>query len=218
MQQDALFGLKKVAFLSRLPDKAIESLALMAKCCTFPKNTVIITEKDETDSLYIIISGKVKIFTSDNNGREVTLVTQESGSYFGELALLANEPRSASVITLEKTVCGVISKADFTKWLVDNPDVTLNLLADLSEKVRQLTQKVKTLALSNVQERTIQVLYKLATKNEDGEFVIQNRPTQQALASLVGSSREMINKVLKDLSQKGHIEIQRTYIIIKIPS
>ncbi|ASF44669.1 Crp/Fnr family transcriptional regulator [Methylovulum psychrotolerans] len=217
MQQDALLGLKKVAFLSLLPNEAIESLALKAKCCTFPKQTIIITEKDETDSLYIIISGKVKIFTSDNGGREVTLVTQETGSYFGELALLANEPRSASVITLEKTVCGVISKVDFTLWLTEHPDVTLNLLADLSEKVRQLTQKVKHLALSNVHERTVQVLYKLAVRDEHGNFFIQRRPTQQELASMVGASREMINKVLKDLSQKGHIEIHERTMILKIP-
>ncbi len=218
MQQDALLGLKKVAFLSLLPNDAIESLALKAKCCTFPKQTIIITEKDETDSLYIIISGKVKIFTSDNGGREVTLVTQESGSYFGELALLANEPRSASVITLEKTVCGVISKTDFTVWLTEHPDVTLNLLGDLSQKVRQLTTKVKQLALSNVNERTIQVLYKLAVKDDNGNFIIQRRPTQQELASMVGASREMINKVLKDLSHKGHIEIHEKTMLIKIPS
>jgi CRP/FNR family cyclic AMP-dependent transcriptional regulator len=95
--------------------------------------------------------------------------------------------------------------------------VTLNLLADLSEKVRQLTQKVKHLALSNVHERTVQVLYKLAVRDEHGNFFIQRRPTQQELASMVGASREMINKVLKDLSQKGHIEIHERTMILKIP-
>lgn len=217
MQQEALLGLKKIAFLSMLPDKALLSLAMKAKCCVFPKQTIIITEKDETDSLYIVISGKVRIFTSDNGGREVTLVTQEAGSYFGELALLANEPRSASVITVEKSVCGIISKQDFHIWLTENPDVSLSLLKDLSEKIRQLTQKVKELALSNVYERTVQVLYKLATKKNDGCFVIYNRPTQQELASMVGASREMINKVLKDLVKKEYIEIQDKTIFINIP-
>ncbi|WP_019866335.1 Crp/Fnr family transcriptional regulator [Methylovulum miyakonense] len=217
MQQEALLGLKKIAFLSLLPDDAIESLALKAKCCTFPKHTIIITEKDETDSLYIIVSGKVRIFTSDNTGREVTLMTQDSGSYFGELALLGNEPRSASVITLEKTVCGIISKTDFKVWLTEHPDVTLNLLNDMSEKIRQLTQSVKNLALSNVHERTVQVLYKLACKDQNGNLIIYDRPTQLELASMIGASREMINKVLRELERKGHVEIHDKTMHLKIP-
>ncbi|MDD2724733.1 MAG: Crp/Fnr family transcriptional regulator [Methylovulum sp.] len=217
MQQEALLGLKKIAFLSLLPDEAIESLALKAKCCTFPKQTIIISEKDETDSLYIIVSGRVKIFTSDNGGREVTLMTQETGSYFGELALLGNEPRSASVMTLEKTVCGIISKGDFKIWLTEYPDVTLNLLKDMSEKIRILTRRVKNLALSNVHERTVQVLYKLACKEENGDLVIHDRPTQLELASMIGASREMINKVLRELEKKGYLENHDKSILIKIP-
>jgi len=217
MQQEALLGLKNIAFLSLLPDEAIESLALKAKCCTFPKQTVIISENDETDSLYIIISGRVKVFTSDNSGREVTLVSQDTGSYFGELALLGDEPRSASVMTLEKTVCGIISKDDFKIWLIEHPDVTLNLLKDMSEKIRFLTQKVKNLALSNVQERTVQVLYKLARQQENGDLVIHDRPTQLELASMIGASREMINKVLGELEKKGHLENHDKSIKIKIP-
>ena len=217
MQQEALLGLKKIAFLSLLPDDAIESLATRAKCCTFPKNTIIITEKDETDSLYIIISGKVKIFTSENGGREVTLVIQDTGSYFGELALLGNEPRSASVMTLEKTVCGIISKGDFKIWLTEHPDVTINLLKDMSEKIRDLTTKVKSLALSNVYDRTVQILSKLAVKDENGDQIIHDMPTQLDLASMVGASREMINKVIRELEKKGHIEIHEKTLLIKSP-
>lgn len=214
MYQEALLGLKKIAFLSSLPDDALISLAAKAKLGSFTRQTIIITEGDETDSIYIILSGKVRIFTSDEEGKEVTLLSQEAGSYFGELALLGNEPRSASVITLEKTVCAMISKNDFKSWLTDHPDVAIDLLRELSEKVRRLTEKVKQMALSNVYQRTIQALQKMATE-EEGIYVIANRPTQQELANMVGASREMVNKIMKELCKGGYIVIEDKMLRIK---
>jgi CRP/FNR family cyclic AMP-dependent transcriptional regulator len=207
MQQEVFSSLKKIPFLSKLPDEALNALAAKAKSVKYPKQAVIISEGDETNSLYIILSGKVRVFSSDEKSKEVTLQVQESGSYFGELALLADEPRSASVETLEKTVCGIISKNDFKYWLASHPDVAIGLLSDLSAKIRHLTEKVKQMALSNVYERTIKVLQDIATKEGD-IFVIDNKPTQQELANMVGSSREMINKVMKELTKGGYIVIK----------
>ena len=207
MQQEIFLNLKKIPLLSRLPDEALNALAAKAKSVKFPKQAIIMTEGDETSSLYIILSGKVRVFSSDEKSKEVTLLIQESGSYFGELALLGDEPRSASVETLEKTVCGIISKDDFKYWLVSHPDVAMGLLSELSEKIRHLTEKVKQMALSNVYERTIKVLQDMAIKEGD-IFVIDNKPTQQELANMVGSSREMINKVMKELTKGGYIVIK----------
>jgi CRP/FNR family cyclic AMP-dependent transcriptional regulator len=207
MQQEIFLNLKKIPLLSRLPDEALNALAAKAKSVKFPKQAIIMTEGDETSSLYIILSGKVRVFSSDEKSKEVTLLIQESGSYFGELALLGDEPRSASVETLEKTVCGIISKNDFKYWLVSHPDVAMGLLSELSEKIRHLTEKVKQMALSNVYERTIKVLQDMAIKEGD-IFVIDNKPTQQELANMVGSSREMINKVMKELTKGGYIVIK----------
>ena len=207
MQQEVFSSLKNIPFLSKLPDEALNALAAKAKSVKFPKQAVIISEGDETSSLYIILSGKVRIFSCDEKSKEVTLLVQESGSYFGELALLADEPRSASVETLEKTVCAIISKNDFKYWLASHPDVALGLLSDLSAKIRHLTEKVKQMALSNVYERTIKVLQDIAIKEGD-IFVIDNKPTQQELANMVGSSREMINKVMKELTKGGYIVIK----------
>jgi len=207
MQQEVFLSLKKILLLSKLPDEALNALAAKAKSVKFPKQAIIITEGDETSSLYIILSGKVRVFSSDEKSKEVTLLVQESGSYFGELALLGDEPRSASVETLEKTVCGIISKDDFKSWLVSHPDVAMGLLSELSEKIRHLTEKVKQMALSNVYERTIKVLQDMAIKEGD-IFVIDNKPTQQELANMVGSSREMINKVMKELTKGGYVVIK----------
>jgi CRP/FNR family cyclic AMP-dependent transcriptional regulator len=207
MQQEVFLSLKKIPLLSKLPDEALNALAEKAKSVKFPKQAIIITEGDETSSLYIILSGKVRVFSSDEKSKEVTLIIQESGSYFGELALLGDEPRSASVETLEKTACGIISKDDFKYWLASHPDVAIGLLRVLAEKIRQLTEKVKQMALSNVYERTIKVLQDMATQEGD-IFVIHNRPTQQELANMVGSSREMINKIMKELTKGGYMVIK----------
>jgi CRP/FNR family transcriptional regulator, cyclic AMP receptor protein len=207
MQQEVFLNLKKIPLLSKLPDEALNALAAKAKSVKFPKQAIIITEGDETSSLYIILSGKVRVFSSDEKSKEVTLIIQESGSYFGELALLGDEPRSASVEALEKTACGIISKDDFKYWLASHPDVAIGLLRVLAKKIRQLTEKVKQMALSNVYERTIKVLQDMATQEGD-IFVIHNRPTQQELANMVGSSREMINKIMKELTKGGYMVIK----------
>jgi len=207
MHQEIFLGLKKIPFFSKLPDETLYSLAGKAKSFHFPKQAIIISEGDESNSLYIILSGKVRVFSSDAKNREVTLLVQESGSYFGELALIADEPRSATVEALEKTVCGIISKNDFKHWLFAHPDVAFGLLCDLSDKIRHLTEKVKQMALANVYERTIKALQDMAIQ-EGNIFVVHNKPTQQELASMVGSSREMINKVMRELTKGGYIVIK----------
>lgn len=214
MQQDVFTSLKNVPFLSKLPDEALNALAAKAKPVKFPKQAVIISEGDETSSLYIILSGKVRVFSRDEKSKEVTLLVQESGSYFGELALLGDMPRSASVETLVNTICGIISKNDFKLWLASHPDVAIGLLSNLSDKIRQLTEKVKQMALSNVYERTIRVLQDMAVKEGD-MFVIDNKPTQQELANIVGSSREMVNKVMKELTKGGYVDIKDKTLRIK---
>jgi CRP/FNR family cyclic AMP-dependent transcriptional regulator len=219
VQQDVFIGLKNIPFFSDLDDEILQSLAAKAKPTKFVKQANIITEGDETRSLYIILSGKVRVFASDEKSKEVTLLIQEPGSYFGELSLLTDEPRSASVVALEKTVCAVISKTDFLQWLKLNPEVSLNLLSVLSEKIRYLTKKVKQMALSNVYERVIFTLKSLAHEH-DGIQIITNRPTQQDLASMVGSSREMVNKVMIELTKGGYIvqEEKKLRIVKKLPN
>lgn len=219
MQQEVFTGLKKIPFLSDLSDEALIALAEKAKPAKFPKQATIIMEGDETSSLYIMLSGKVRVFSSDDKSKEIMLLIQEPGSYFGELSLLTDEPRSASVVTLETTTCGVISKSDFINWLKVHPDVAIMLLGVLSKKIHQLTDKVRSMALSNVYERTVKALQAMAVV-EGNASVIHNRPTQQDLASMVGASREMVNKIMHELTKGGYIEVQEKALIIvkKLPA
>jgi CRP/FNR family transcriptional regulator, cyclic AMP receptor protein len=219
VQKEVYAGLKKIPLLSNLPTDALLALADKAKSAKFPKQATIIMEGDETSSLYIILSGKVRVFSSDDKSKEVTLLIQEPGSYFGEIALLSDEPRSASVVTLESTVCAMISKSDFINWLMIHPDVAISLLGVLSEKIRQLTDKVRVMALANVYERAVKTLQAMAVV-EGNISIIHNRPTQQELASMVGASREMINKIMHELTKGGYVTIEEKTLIInkKLPA
>jgi CRP/FNR family transcriptional regulator, cyclic AMP receptor protein len=212
VNQEILDGLKKVGYLSDLKECQLDSLAEKAITIQFPKYATIITEGDVGNSLYIILSGKVRVFTRNERNKEITLLLQEPGTSFGELALLADAPRSASVSAIEPTHCAIISKTEFIEWLMANPVVSIALMGMLTDKIRQLTLKVKKMALSNVYERTIQVLDDLSTLEGDNK-VIRNRPSQQDLAAMVGASREMVNKVMQELTKGGYLVVRDKVMI-----
>ncbi len=219
MQQTVSQALRQITIFSHLSDQALESLASHATIKTFPKNAIIINEGDETGSFHIILSGKVRVYVSDEFGKELTLSLDSSGKYFGELALLDDEPRSASVITAEKSTCGLISKVEFKAWLSKNPDAPFSLIKGLSNKVRTLTDKVRSLALSDVYGRLIIELQNMA-EEKDGTRVINDKPTQQDLANMIGASREMVSKIFKELIKGGYITIDGKSLFInkKFPS
>jgi len=179
---------------------------------TFPKNTVVVSEGDQTDSLYIIVSGRVKIYVSDDKGKEIVLSESGPGEYFGEM-VLDEGPRSASVMTLEPTQFLVIPKEDFTEFLVKSREFSLRLILKLIRRVRALTNDVKSLALMDVYGRVARMLLDLAVER-GGLLVIEGKPTQQEIASRVGASREMVSRILGDLASGGYIEVERDKITI----
>ena len=203
------------SFLSHVSQYAFSELLGKAKNVTYPKKAIIVSEGDGSNSFFIILSGKVRVYSVDDKGREITLNIQDSGTHFGELAMLNNEPRSVSIMSLDNTICAVISKHDFFDWLMRYPDAVFVFLGELSLKIKQLTDKVKLMALSNVYERTIKVLQEMAVV-EGHVSVIHDRPSQQDLALMVGASREMINKIMIELTKGGYIISQdNTFILIK---
>ena len=179
---------------------------------TFPKNTVVVSEGDRTDSLYIIVSGRVKIYVSDEKGKEVALNESGPGEYFGEM-VLDEGPRTASVMTLEPTEFLVVPKEDFREFVKKSPEFSLHLIYKLIKRVRALTNDVKSLALVDVYGRVARMLLDLAVER-DGVLVIESKPTQQEIASRVGASREMVSRILGDLTVGGYIEVARDRITI----
>jgi CRP/FNR family cyclic AMP-dependent transcriptional regulator len=171
---------------------------------SYPKSTVILSEGDNSDSLYLILSGKVKVFLNDESGKEAIINYQEAGEYFGELSLIDDCQRSASIMTTEKTQLAVITKQAFHQIMQSNPDIAIHLLKDMVQRIRILTEEVKGLALSDVYGRLSKTLLSMAVE-QDGQLVIEGSFTQQELANRIGASREMVCRIFKDLVKGGYL-------------
>jgi CRP/FNR family transcriptional regulator, cyclic AMP receptor protein len=178
----------------------------------FPKDTVVVNEGERTDSLYIIVSGRVKIYVSDENGKQMVLNESGPGEYFGEM-VLDEGPRSASVMTLEPTKFLIVPKEDFKEFLAKSPEFSFHLICKLIKRLRELTHDVKSLAHMDVYGRVARMLLDLAVER-DGALVVESRPTPQEMADRVGTSREMIGEILSDLAKSGYLVIEGDRITI----
>ncbi|MCK5506698.1 MAG: Crp/Fnr family transcriptional regulator [Thermodesulfovibrionia bacterium] len=206
-------SLNNISLFAELSESDMEAITKLAVTRNYPKNTMIISEGDQSDSLYIILSGKVKIFLSDEEGKEVTLNVQGENEYFGELALLDNSPRSASVVTVEQARLIVISKTAFEECMENNPGIALKICKGLARRLRELSENVRSLALMDVYGRVARILIEMS-EDIDGKKVISQRLTQRDIASMVGASREMVSRILRDLSVGGYITINNKIITI----
>jgi len=191
----------------------LQAISPHAQTRAFPRNAVVLNEGDRTDSLYIILEGRVKAFVADPDGKEVVLSTQGAGEYFGEMAL-DEGPRSASIMTLEPSRFLVVPQSDFKDFLLKNPAVAVRVIEKLIHRVRALTKNVKSLALMDVYGRIARLLLELAVER-DGRLVISERLTQKEIASRIGASREMVSLILKDLTVGGYIRSEGHTIVIE---
>jgi len=205
-------SLKVVPLFSGLPGAEIASLAEAAIVRTFAKNTIVVTEGERSDSLYVILSGRVKVFVSDEDGRDLVLNTMGAGEYFGELAL-DEGPRSASVATLEQSRMAVIANDVLKAFLANHPDAALHLIRVLIGRTRRSTESLKNLAMLDVYGRVAKLLLELA-KEVDGKMVVEERLTQQDIGERVGASREMVSRILKDLTAGGYVGTEGGKLVI----
>lgn len=195
-----------------LDENELRALSAHANVQTFQKNAIIVNAGDRTDSIFIIRSGRVKVFLTNEDGKEVTLNVHGPGEYFGEM-VLDEGPRSASVITLETSKFLIISKTDFKRFLGEHPAFAMKLIDRLMHRVRGLTENVRNLALLDVYGRVARLLLELATER-DGKLVVTEKLTQQDIADRVGSSREMISRIFKELVAGGYIDVENRQITI----
>lgn len=198
------------------PDRATHREARLPR----KYHPIVIHEGDEALSLYLIVSGAVKVFLSDDNGKQIVVNTQHEGEYFGELALLDDAPRSASVMTTEASTFLVLNKHDFDHILREHPTMALPIMRQLASRVRLLSENVKSLALLDVYGRLARTLLMLAEPGDDGRLAVREKLTQQELANRIGASREMVARILKDLATGGYISIEKRRITIneKLPA
>ena len=201
-----------------LPAALLDAIAPRGSARTFAANAILINEGDTTDSLYIVLSGRVKVYASSDDGREVVLTEYGPGEYFGELSI-DGARRSASIKALEPCSCRVVQGSELRQFLAEHPDFALHLTAKLIRMVRRLTEQVKSLALQDVYGRIARLLTELSDPAGD-ERVVRIKLTQQDIAARVGSSREMVNRVMKELTTGGYVSLRdgRHVIHRKLPA
>jgi CRP/FNR family cyclic AMP-dependent transcriptional regulator len=200
------------AQLRGIPDPFVRQLASLGRVRTYPKNTVFITEGDSSDSVFVVLTGKVKVFISDTEGHEMILDTQGPGEYVGEMALDGN-PRSASVMTLEPSTFSVVAREPIREAIRANPDFALDMISKIIDRARLATNSVKDLALLDVYGRVAGMLLKMAVE-KDGKLQIPEKLTQQEIAERVGASRDMVSRIFRDLTSGGYITVENRFITI----
>lgn len=203
-------------FFPKLSQEELAIIASYGASRTYAKNTILVSEGDPSEMFYLIQKGQVKVFISDDQGKEVLLNLQGPGEYFGELSIIDKAPRSASVMTFEACQIAVVSKQGFERCLAEHPELAWGLIRSLVQHVRSLTDQIKGLALLDVYGRIANTLTGLA-KEQHGQLIIEQRLTHQDIANMVGASREMVSRILKDLSTGGYIQIENKKIIIAKP-
>ena len=186
---------------------------------SYPAQSILINEGDASDTLFIVLSGRVKVYSNNAGGKEIVIATHGAGEYVGELALDGGV-RSASVMTLEPTTCSVVSGANLREFVTAHPAFALHLIHKLIRSVRQATESVKSLALEDVYERVVRLLGELSDPLEGGRRRVRERLTQQDIADRVGASREMVSRIFKDLTTGGYLDAEsgRIVVVKKLPA
>lgn len=210
MEQDKL--------VARL-EPALGRLAARGILRSYRKNTVILNEGEPGDSLFVLLQGQVKVYATDENGREITYGTIVAGDYFGEMSLDGG-PRSASIMTLESCLCSLVTRASVQKHLAEEPGFALSLVTQVIRRARSATETARQMALLDVYGRVIHTLEGQHGPASTQAPIQLNQITHQQIASRVGASREMVSRLLKDLEKGGYVElgIKRITLKKKLPA
>jgi CRP/FNR family transcriptional regulator, cyclic AMP receptor protein len=212
-QGSARSVLQNILMFAGLSDVQLEQIAGMAVSRKVPRNTTIVRVGEYTDSLFVLVSGSAKVLNRDAEGNEVILTLLGAGECFGEMGLIDGSPRSADVVTSEPCELLEIAKADFTKALAANVDLCLNIMKSLVLRLRAANRKIESLALMDVYGRVAKLLLDLS-EQEGALRVIRRKVTKQDMAKMVGASREMVSRVMRDLEASNYIRLEEGRIVL----
>lgn len=210
--------LQSVPLFSRLGEASVDAILRLTRRRRCRKDEIIFQENDVGDSLFVILHGRVRVAIFGDDGKEVTLSTLSEGDFFGEMSLLDMEPRSATIIAEEDCDLLSLQRDDFTRALNDDPGMSASLIQVLADRLRKANHQISTLALLDVYGRVARVLQELAEDEgkrlKDGRVVLR-RPTHLEIAHRIGSSRETVTRMMRDLEINGHIETQGREIFLR---
>ncbi|MBU1100961.1 MAG: Crp/Fnr family transcriptional regulator [Bacteroidetes bacterium] len=199
-----------VPIFADLDNEAIEKISNIGSKKSYPKDSIILLEEEAGSALFVIITGKVKVARTSNDGREVILSILGDSDFFGEMAILDGLTRSATVTATEDTELFIIERAVFLNLLREHPEVSISLLYELTTRLRAADMKIKSLSLKDAEGKVATVILQLADdvgKIKHGIVEIDKLPLQQDLANMAGTSRETISRTLHAFAKKGLVEL-----------
>ena len=210
--------LSQIPMFSMLEKDDLESLASVTVEREYEKGRVVFFEEDSGDALFVILDGSVKVTISSEEGREIILTVLAKHDFFGEMSLLDNQPRSATVIAVDHAELLVLRRRDFLMIVKKKPHVLIALLGIITARLRKANRQIGNLALHDVYGRVARVFLEMASqygeRQEDGRVAFK-RPTHQDIAGMIGATRETVSRMIKDLDKRGYIEVSGKKVIIR---
>ena len=200
--------LRRVPLFASLPATQSASIADAIIKKRFKRAEVVVEQGKKSDALYIILTGRARVMSTDNRGREVILATLQPGDYIGEMSLIDDEPHSATVRTEVQTDVLMLGREAFSRVLPENNSMSFNILRGLVARLRHADRKIESLALMDVYGRVARSLLEFAVDDGQGNKKIREKISRQDLAKMVGASREMVSRVMKDLEERGFVDTQ----------
>jgi CRP/FNR family cyclic AMP-dependent transcriptional regulator len=205
--------LRNLPLFSGLDEAELDKLSKVASRKRVERGASVVRAGEVTDSLYILLSGRAKVTNTDEEGREIILAWLGPSEFFGEMGLLDGSPRSANVVAAEACELMFLSKDAFQRCLQDNFQVAQKLMKILVQRLREADRKIESLALLDVYGRVARLLLDMS-EEVDGLRVVRKKISKQDMAKMIGASREMVSKVMRDLEIRGYIRYDDDLLVI----
>lgn len=198
--------IRRVPLFSLMPQAQAQRIASVVQKKRLRRGEVVVTQGQKSQALFIILSGRVRVVATDDKGREVILATLGPGDHVGEMSLIDGKPHSATCRTDVQTDLLVLARSDFEACLPEPQSMAHAIMRALVQRLREADRKIESLALLDVYGRVARALLDLATAERDGVLIIRDRISRQDIAKMVGASREMVSRVMRDLERSGFLE------------
>jgi CRP/FNR family cyclic AMP-dependent transcriptional regulator len=208
-----LDSLANISPYDLLDEQGLQSLAQIAMRRNYRKNRVIIRQDDDSNTMFVLLEGEMKVYVDDDQGKQLTVRILKPSDSFGEVALIGDFPRTASVVTLTDCVVYAFSREKYLAFLKAYPEILLALSKTLANMVRDTTEELSNIALSDVYGRIVHIFNKYALDNERQRQV--PKFTHREISRMIGSSREMVSKILKELEKGEYISVTQKHYVIK---
>ena len=199
--------IRRVFLFSTFTPEQAEALAATVSKKRFKRGEILVEQGKKTDALFIVLTGRIRVLMTDSKGREVILATLTSGDYVGEMSLIDNAPHSATVVADQQVDVLVLGRDSFLRCLGENTEMAHAVMRVLVQRLRKASENISSLALVGVYGRVAKVLLESAVPDEHGSLLIRDKVSRQDIAKMVGASREMVSRVMKDFEEQGFIQL-----------